>query len=73
MAYKVEAFYSNYCVQNSNEKVKFITEGKLYDQLDKNKHDYKLYKFIDKDVRISDELVADYVIYFSYGKFVVIV
>jgi len=41
--------------------------------LDTIKRDYCLYKFIHKSVRVNDELVLDYVIYFSYGKFVIIV
>jgi len=72
ISYKVEAFYDNYCVVDSNDKVRFLTEGNLHDQLEKIKHDYKLYKFINKDVRISDELTAKYVIFFNYGKFVII-
>jgi len=73
LAYKVECFYDNYCVRDSNDKVLFVSKGELYDQLDKIKRDYSLYNFINKDVKISDELVASYVIYFSYEKFVIIV
>jgi len=73
VAYKVDAFFNNCCVRNSNDKVIFVTNGDLYDQLNKIKLDYSLYTFINKDVRLTDELVADYVIYFSYGKFVIIV
>jgi len=50
-----------------------ITKGELYDQLELIKRDYSLYKFIDENVNISETLTASYVIYFSYGKFVIIV
>jgi len=73
LAYKVECFYDNYCVRDSNDMVSFITKGELYDILNKIKKDYSLYRFINKSVRVSEELVLDYVIYFSYGKFVIIV
>jgi len=72
IAYKVKAFYNNYCVRDSDDKVSFVTKCELYDQLEKIKLGYNLYKFINKDVKISDELIAKYVIYFSYGKFVII-
>jgi len=60
LAYKVEAFYNNYCVRLNNDKIIFVTNGELFDQLEKIKLNYNLYKFIDKDVKISDELTADY-------------
>jgi len=41
--------------------------------LDKIKRDYSLYRFNNNNVRVNDELVLNYVIYFSYGKFVIIV
>jgi len=72
LAYKVEAFYNNYYVRSSNDKVLFIINGELYDQSEKIKLGYNLYKFINKDVKTSDELTAKYVIYFSYDKFVII-
>jgi len=72
LAYKVECFYDNYYVRTSNDKVIVVDKGELYDQLEYIKTNYNLYKFINKNVRISDELVASYVIYFSYGKFVII-
>jgi len=34
LAYKVECFYNNYCVRDSNDKMKIISKGKLYDQLE---------------------------------------
>jgi len=73
LAYKVEGFYDNYFVRDSNDRVSFISKGELYDMLDKIKKDYSLYRFINNNVRVSDELVLDHVIYFSYGKFVIIV
>jgi len=73
LAYKVECFYDNYCVRDSNDKISFIRNGELYDQLEYIKRNYSLYRFINKNVRVSDELVLNYVIYFSYGKFVIIV
>jgi len=73
LAYKVGMFYDNYCVRVSNDEVIFVSKGELYDQLEKIKMDYRLYNFINENVRISDELVASYVIYFSYSKFVIIV
>jgi len=73
LVYKVETFYDNYCVRASNDKVIFVNKGELYDQLEWIKTNYNLYKFINENVRISEELVASYVIYFSYGKFVIIV
>jgi len=73
LAYKVETFYDNYCVRVSNDKVIFVNKGELYDQLEKIKINYSLYNFINENVKISDELVASWIIYFSYGKFVIIV
>jgi len=60
LAYKVECFYDNYCVRDSNDKVSFVTRGELYDMLDKTKRDYSLYRFINKSVIVNDELVLDY-------------
>jgi len=34
---------------------------------------YNLYKFNNENVKLSDELTVSYIIYFSYGKFVIIV
>jgi len=73
LAYKVDCFYDNYCIRSSNDKVLFVNNGKLYNQLEKIKLGYNLYKFINKDVKISDELTAKYVIYFSYDKFLIII
>jgi len=73
LAYKVDCNYDNYCVRVSNDRILFINKGELYDQLSKLKDNYSLYKFINKNVKITDELVASYVIYFSYKKFVIIV
>jgi len=72
LAYKVEVFYKYYCARTSNDKVSFLTNGKMYDQLDKIKHNFNLHEFIEENVKISDELTAKHVIYFSYGKFVII-
>jgi len=66
-------FYDNYCVRDSNDRMTIITKGELFDILNIVKRDYSLYKFIEKNVKISDELILEYVIYFSYGKFVIIV
>jgi len=68
LAYKFETFYDNYCVRSSNDKVIFVNKGELYDQLECIKMNYSLYKFINENVKISDELTASYIIYFSYGK-----
>jgi len=73
LAYKVECFYDNYCVRDSNDKVLFISKGDLYNQLEYIKRNYSLYKFIHENVEISEKLTLSYVIYFSYGKFVIIV
>jgi len=73
LAYKVECFYDNYCVRDSNDKMTIITKGELYDILNKIKKDYSLYKFINENVKISETLTVSYIIYFSYGKFVIIV
>jgi len=73
LAYKVECFYDNYCVRDSRDRMTIITSGELFNILNTVKRDYSLYKFIEKNVKISDELVLEYVIYFSYGKFVIIV
>jgi len=73
LVYKVETFYDNYCVRASNDKIIFLNKGELYDQLEKIKMSYSLYNSINKNVKISDELIASYIIYFSYGKFVIIV
>jgi len=58
LAYKVETFYDNYCVRSSNDKVIYVNKGELYDQLEKIKMNYNLYKFINENVKISDELTA---------------
>jgi len=73
LAYKVEYFYNNFCVKDSNDKMKIITKGELYDQLNSVKNNYSLYKFINENVKISETLTVSYIIYFSYGKFVIIV
>jgi len=56
LAYKVECFYDHYCIRDSNDKISFISKGKLYDQLVYIKINYSLYRFINKNVRVSDEL-----------------
>jgi len=73
LAYKVECFYNNYCVRSSNNKVTFITKCELYDQLEWIKNNYKLYNFIEENVKLSETLIASYFIYFSCDKFVIIV
>jgi len=73
LAYKVECFYNNYCVRDSNDKMRIITTGELYDQLEWIKNNYSLYKFLEENVKISETLTVSYIIYFSYGKFVIIV
>jgi len=73
LAYKVECFYNNYCVRDSNDRMTIVTKGELYDQLEWIKRDYSLYKFINENVKISETLTVSYIIYFSYGKFVIIV
>jgi len=73
LAYKVECFYNNYCVRDSNDKMRIITNGELYDQLEWIKNNYSLYKFINESVKTSETLTVSYIIYFSYGKFVIIV
>jgi len=57
LAYKAECCYDYFCVRASDTRIMFITEGKLYDQL-KIRENYSLYNFINKNVRINDELVA---------------
>jgi len=73
LAYRVDCNYDNFCVRLSNDKILFINNGKLYDQLNKVRDNYCLYKFINENVKIDDKLVARYVIYFSYKKCVIIV
>jgi len=73
LANKVDCNYDNFCVRVSNDRILFINKGELYDQLNKLRDNYCLYKFKNENVRITDELVASYVIYFSYKKFVIIV
>jgi len=73
LAYKVECFYDNYCVRCSDNKVLFVTKGELYDQLEWIKNNYQLYKFIDENVKLSETLTVSYIIYFSHGKYVIIV
>jgi len=73
LAYKVEVFYDNYCLRCSNNKVLFVTKGELYDQLQCIENNYSLYNFINENVKISENLTVSYIIYFSYGKFVIIV
>jgi len=73
LAYKVECFYNNYCVRDSYDRMKIITSGELYDQLEWVKNNYNLYKFINENFKISETLTVSYNIYFSYGKFVIIV
>jgi len=73
LAYKVECFYNNYCVRDSNDKMRIITKGELYNQLEWIRNNYNLYKFINENVKISETLTVSYIIYFSYGKFVIIV
>jgi len=73
LAYKVECFYNNYCLRDSNDRMTIITKGELYDQLEWIKNNYNLYKFINENVKLSETLTVSYVIYFSYGKFVIIV
>jgi len=53
--------------------MKIITNGELYDQLEWIKNDYSLYTFINENVKVSETLTVSYIIYFSYGKFVIIV
>jgi len=73
LAYKVECFYDNFCVRDSNVRMKIITKGELFDQLQCMKNNYNLYKFINENVKISETITVSYIIYFSYGKFVIIV
>jgi len=73
LAYEVECFYDNHCVRDSHDRIKIITNGELYDQLEWIKNNYSLYKFINENVKISETLTVSYIIYFSYGKFVIIV
>jgi len=73
LANKVECFYNNYCIRDSNDKIRIITNGELYDQLEWVKNNYSLYKFKNENVKISETLTVSYIIYFSYGKFVIIV
>jgi len=73
LAYKVECFYNNYCVRDSYDRMKIITNGELYDQLQWIKNNYSLYKFINENVKTSETLTVSYIIYFSYGKYVIIV
>jgi len=60
LAYKVECFYDNdnfydnYCVRDSNDKMRIISEGELYNILNTIRRDYSLYKFINKIVKVSD-------------------
>jgi len=51
LAYKVECFYNNFCVRDSNDKMKIITEGELYDQIEWMKINYSWYKFINENVK----------------------
>jgi len=73
LAYKVECFYNNYCVRDCHDRMRIITNGELCDQLEWIKNNYRLYKFINENVKISETLTVGYIIYFSYGKFVIIV
>jgi len=73
LAYKVECFYNNYCVRDSHDRMKIITNGEFYDQLEWVKNNYSFYKFINENIKISETLTVSYIIYFSYGKFVIIV
>jgi len=73
LCYTVESFYNNYCVKSTDDKMLFVTKGELYDQLEWIKNNYNLYKFIDENVKLSEELTASNIVYFSYGNFVVIV
>jgi len=73
LADKVECFYNNHCVRDSNDRMTIITKGELYDQLNCIKNNYNLYRFIDENVKLSETLTVSYIIYFSYGKFVIIV
>jgi len=73
LAYKVKCFYNNYYVRDSHDRMKIITNGDFYDQLKWVKNNYSLYKFINENVKISETLTVSYIIYFSYGKFVIIV
>jgi len=34
LAYKVECFNNKYCVRDSHDKMKIVTKGELYDQLE---------------------------------------
>jgi len=58
LVYKVECYFGHYCVRVNNGSILFVTEGKLYEQLTKIREAYDLYKFINENVRITDELVA---------------
>jgi len=73
LSYKVESFYNNYCVRSSDDKVLCVTKGELYDQLERIKNNYNLYKFINENVKLCETLTASYIIYLSYDEFVVIV
>jgi len=73
LAYKVECFYNNYCVRDSHDRMEIITNGEFYDQLEWIKNNYSLYKCINENVKISETLTVSYNIYFSFGKFVIIV
>jgi len=73
LAYKVECFYNNYCVRDNHDRIKIITKGEFYDQLEWMKNNFCFYKFINENVKISETLTVSYIIYFSYGKFVIIV
>jgi len=53
--------------------MKIISNGEFYDQLEWIKNNYSLYKFINENVKLSETLTVSYIIYFSYGKFVIIV
>jgi len=74
LVYRIEYSYNNYCVRVNDNKIMFISNGKIDDQLNKIRDDYCLYNFIKKKYyRVDDELIVKYVIYFSYKKFVIIV
>jgi len=73
LAYKVEVFYDNYCVRCSDNRVLFVNKGELYNQLNWIKNNYSLYNFINENVKLCETLTVSYIIYFSYGKFVIIV
>jgi len=53
--------------------MRIITKGELYDQLNWIKNNYNLYKFINENVKLSETLPVSYILYFSYGKCVIIV